>query len=262
MFRTTAPLACLLLMACPGPPEVPEVADQPDLEELAAELFAHHPDDDPALLVEDLGWLVSWLQDYEAETREGYQVGGLDDATIDALDAQDRSNEDMFGVVVGTISAHSVEDATYAMVAVDQEEIHADNYSDYQVDYLSDLSCFLDRSCLRLELTEDYTAHLLLGVESTNHTQNQYLWLETPSGLAMLHRAWLPWPPEISMSWLAIQEQLYLDVFLPWQGGHYRVQTTWLVHEQQSVPEDAVMNMVITGMQEHSENLEAWLDGQ
>lgn len=258
----TALLLPLLLTACPAPPEVPDARDQPDLDQLCRTLFAHHLDDDHGQLLEDLGWLESWLQEYEAETRAGYQVGALDESTVDALDDTDRTTEDMFGVVVGSISAHPVEDAAYAMVAVDQEEIHADNYSDYQVDYLSDLGCFLDRSCARLELTEDYTAHLLLGVEAVNHTQNQYLWLDTASGLVMLHRAWLPWPPEVSMDWLAIQEQLYLDVFLPWGDGHYRVQTTWLVHQQDSVPEDAVMNMVITGMQEHSENLEAWLDGR
>jgi len=260
MLRIAPMSALLILTACPSPPEVPEVEDQPDLDELCHDLFAHHPDQDHAQLVEDLAWLELWLDEFEADTREGYQVSALSEAAVDALDDVDRETEDMFGVVVGSISAHSVTDAAHAMVTVDQEEIHADNYSDYQVEYLSDLDCFVDRSCDRLELTEDYTAHLLLGVQADNHTQNQYLWLDTPNGLAMLHRAWLPEPPEVSMDWLAIQEQVYLDVFLPWDGGHYRIQTTWLVHEQDSVPEDAVMNMVITGMQDHSENLEAWLD--
>lgn len=256
------PLLALLLTACPAPPEVPDVEDQPDLDQLCRTLFSHHADEDHAELIEDVGWLESWLAELEAETRGGYQVGPLDESTVDALDNTDRSTEGMFGVVVGSISTHSVLDATYAMVAVDQEEIHDDNYSDYQVEYLSDVDCFLDRSCDRLELTEDYTASLLMGIEATNHTQNQYLWLETPSGTTMLHRAWLPTPPEVSMDWLAIEEQFYLDAFLPWDDGHYRIQTTWLVHEQDSVPEDTVMHMVITGMQEHSENLEAWLDGQ
>ena len=153
-------------------------------------------------------------------------------------------------------------DAAYAMVAVDQEEIHEQAYEDYEVSYSSDLDCFLDRSCDRLELTEDYTAHFIMGAESINHTRNQYLWLETDTGLAMLHRAWLPDPPEVNFSWLAVDEQFYLDVFLPWGDGHYRVQTTWMVYEQDNVPEDTVMHLVITGMQTHSENLEAWLDSQ
>ncbi len=255
-------LAALLLTACPPPPEVPDVEDQPDLEELCRTLFAAHPDSDTAGLVEDLAWLHAWLMDFEAETREGYQVGPLDDAAVDALDGTDRATEGMFGVVVGSVSAHTVEDASYAMVAVDQEEIHAEQYSDYEVSYLSDLDCFLDRSCDRLELTEDYTANFIMGVQSVNHTRNQYLWLDTDAGPAMLHRAWLPEPPETNFSWLAIDEQFYLDAFIPWEGGHYRVQTTWMVNEQDSVPEDTVMNLVITGMQDHSENLEAWLDSQ
>ena len=258
--RTIA--VCLLLTACPPPPQVPEVEDQPDLDQLCADLFAHHPHDDTTQLLEDMAWLDSWLDAYEAETREGYRVGGLDDAVIDALDGTDRQSEGMLGVVVGSVSTHPVADAAHAMVAVDQEEIHVDSYSDYEVDYISDPGCFLDRSCDRLELTEDYTAHFILGVESINHTWNQYLWLETDAGLAMLHRAWLPYPPEVNFSWLDIAEQFYLDAYLPWGDGHFRVQTTWLVHEQDGVPEDTVMNMVINGMQSHSENLEAWLDAQ
>ncbi len=261
-MRQLAPIAALLLTACPAPPEVPEVEDRPDLDQLCRELFAHHPDDDPTQLLEDLAWLEDWLAEFEAETREGYQVGPLDDHAVDALDSEDRSTDGMIGVVVGSESAHPVADATTAMVAVDQESIHPDAYSDYQVDYISDLDCFLDRSCDRLELTEDYTAHFILGVESVNHTRNQYLWLDSDAGLTMVHRAWLPSPPEVNFSWLAIEEQFYLDAFLPWGDGHYRVQTTWLVHEQDSVPEDTVMTMVINGMQTHSENLEAWLDAQ
>jgi hypothetical protein len=35
-----------------------------------------------------------------------------------------------------------------------------------------------------------------------------------------------------------------------------------MVNEQRNVPEDTVMNLVISGMQDHSANLEAWLDAQ
>jgi hypothetical protein len=249
-----------LLTGCPAPAEVPEVQDQPDLDEICADMFANHPDD--AALAEQVAWLYRWLERYEAETRDGYEVGPLDEATVDALDGEDRRTDGMIGVVVGFMSAHPVEEATTAMVAVDQEEIHPDFYSDYEVAYLTDLDCFLERTCPRLELTEDYVAHFILGVDSVNHTMNQYLWLEGEAGLAMVHRAWLPWPPEVDVSWLAVSEQFYLDAFLPWGDGHYRVQTTWIVYEQESVPDDTAMSLTIHGMQVHSENLEAWLDAQ
>ncbi len=211
-------------------------------------------------MLQSLAWLEAWLQEYEQDTREGYRVEPLSDDAVDALDGEDRAVARMIGVVTGNPSAHPVADATYAMVAVDQEQVHPGRYEDYQVDYLSDLGCFLDLSCDRLELTEDYTANLILGVRSTNHTHNEYLWLEPQAGLAMVHRAWLPDPPEVNLSWLAVLEQFYLDVFLPWPGGHFRVQATWMVYDQQGVPEDTVMTLVIAGMQAHSEELEAWLD--
>jgi hypothetical protein len=262
MLQRLVPIAALLLAACPPPPEVPEVDDQPDLDELCRSLYAHHPDQDHGQLREDLTWLEAWLTEFEAETLAGYQVEALSEAVVDALDETDRSTDGMFGVVVGSASAHPVAEATHAMVAVDQEEIHANAYSDYQVEYASDPDCFLERSCERLELLEEYTAHFILGVQSVNHTRNQYLWVETDAGPAMVHRAWLPTPPEVNVSWLEIEEQFYLDVFLPRTDGHFRVQTTWLVNAQESMGEDTVMNLVINGMQEHSENLEAWLDRQ
>ncbi len=262
MKHAVLPVVALLLAACKPPPEVPDIPEQPDLDELCRALFANHADSVPSTLAEDAAWLLAWLDLYEAETREGYQVDALDDEAVDALDGTDRATEGMLGVVVGSLSAHPVEDAAHAMVAVDQETIHDDAYEGYQVEYLSDLDCFVDGSCERLELTEDYTAHFIMGVESVNHTRNQYLWLETDAGLAMLHRAWLPTPPEVNFSWLAVEEQFYLDAFLPWGDGHYRVQTTWMVYDQGNVPEDTIMTLVITGMKTHSENLEAWLDSQ
>ena len=252
----------LLVLGCRPPPEVPDTEGQPDLDELVRDLFAHHADEDPSDLERDLGWLYDWLKTWEADTRDGYQVGPLDEPTVDSLDGQDRATAGMLGVMVGSTSAHSVEEATWAMVAVDQEEVHPERYEDYVVEYLTDLDCFLARTCARLESTEDYTAKFIMGVESINHTMNQYLWLEGEEGTAMLHRAWLPWPPEVNFSWLAVSEQFYLDAFLPWEEGHYRVQSTWMVYDQEEVPEDTVMYLVITGMQEHSEDMEAWMDAQ
>lgn len=262
MRCTPSVLAVALLCGCPAPPEVPDAEDQPDLDQLCRILYDHHPDDDPAVLAENVAWLYGWLDAYEADTRDGYQVGPLEESTVDALDGVDRSTEDMLGVTVGFESAHPVEEAAYAMVAVDQEEVHPDAYSDYEATYLSDPDCFLDRSCPRLELTEDYVAHFILGVDSVNHTMNQYLWLDGERGTAMLHRAWLPHPPEVDVAWLSVAEQFYLDVFLPWDAGHYRIQTTWMVFTQESVPDDTAMTLAITGMQVHSEDLEAWLDAR
>ncbi|MFH1468914.1 MAG: hypothetical protein ABIO70_31300 [Pseudomonadota bacterium] len=256
------PALALLLASCAPPPEVPDTEDQPDLSEICRDLYAHHPDEDPALLHEQLAWLYAWLEVWEADTRDGYRVDPLTDEVVDALDGEDRATAGMLGVVVGSSSAHGVADATWAMVAVNQEEVHPGTVEDYQRAYLTDLDCFLDRSCDRLALTEDYTANLPFFVTSTNHTMNQYLWLEGEQGTAMIHRAWLPTPPVVNVSWLAVAEQFYLDAFLPWGEGHYRVQTTWLVNTQEDFGEDAVMNMVISGMQQHSEDLEAWLDAQ
>ncbi len=250
-------LTCLPLALCCGckpPPDAPST-----LDDLCSYLFVRHAEEDPEAMLEGMANLDEWLQLHEEQTREGYSVSGLDEETANSLDDEQRSVAGIFGVAVGSVSEHRVDDATYAMVAVDQEEIHGNNYADYKRRYLSDADCFLDQDCARLEATEDYEATILV-VTSDNHTHNQYLWLETEQGLAMAHRAWLPYPPEVNVSWLVVEEQFYLDVFLPWGEGHYRLQATWMVNSQDSMDQDAVMNLVIAGMQQHSENLEDWLD--
>ncbi len=248
-------LGLVVAQACKPPPDAPT-----QLDDLCTYLFSHHSDEDSANMEAGVNNLITWLDKNLEMTLEGYSVSGLDSTTTGALDGQERSVLGIFGVAVGTESAFPLADAVYAMVAVDQEEIHGDYYSDYQRDYLSDPACFLAQSCPRLEATEEYEAHFTLGITSRNYTHNQYLWVDTYGGLAMAHRAWLVEPPEVDFYWLQVEQQYYLDVFVPAAGGHRRLQVTWMVNNQDAVPQDLVMNLVIDGMIDHSDNMEDWFN--
>jgi hypothetical protein len=246
---------CALLFACKAPEEAPA-----GLRDLAAYLYAHHPDEDPEALAAGLANLRAWLEAHPDKALEGYEVGALDEATVDALDEQDRTTEGMVGLSVTRVSAFPVEDSTYALAAVDQDEIYPDTFVAYEREYLSDLDCFLARTCLRLEAMEELTSSFIFDIQSQSTAHNQYVWVEVPEGWAMVHRNWQVEPPVVDISWLDVDEQAYLNVFVPGAGGVWRMQAQWTVYDEDNdVPMDVAMQAVIDFLIKCHDDLEAWL---
>ena len=90
---------------------------------------------------------------------------------------------------------------------------------------------------------------------------NQYLWVETDEvEPALIQRSWLPEEPVLSVDYLVVHEQFYVNAFIPRPGGSYRLQSTWMVIEQDVMPESGMLNMVVNGQQENAGNLESWLE--
>jgi len=256
-MKTPIPMivATLALTGCPRPPEAPET-----LDELCGFLFEHHADETPEYMAAGLENLDVWLADHIEETEEGYEVTGLTQGVTDTLDGQARPVEGIFGVTVATSSAHAADTKARALVQVDPDEFAPDNYVSYERDYVTDEGCFVDRDCLRLDTDEVFEGALALDITSINHAYNEYLWTETAAGWVMAQRAFLVEPPEINVAWLQVDQQFYLNLILPDGDGSVHLQTTWMVAEQDDLPENMVMNMTIAGMVENAENLDAWLD--
>jgi hypothetical protein len=246
-------IAALLCGAC-RPPQAPT-----ELDDLCVYLFAEHPHDQPAWMEVGLVSLQTWLQENPGETEEGYEVSGLTDEAVDALDGEDRRVDGILGVAVATESAFTVQELQEGVLVADATEVAPDNYLAFERAYLTDLDCFLDRSCDRLETTEDVESSLAFGVTSAMLTWNQYLWVETDSEPALVQRSWLPDPPDVNVEWLAVAEQYYVNVFVPREGGSWRLQTTWLVNDQDVISEAGLLNTVVRGMEDNAANLEAWL---
>ena len=248
-------VALLVLSAC-RPPEAPS-----DLDDLCAFLFARHPEEDPAWMEAGMEQLRVWLDAQLAEAADGYEVTGLDEETIDGLDGVDRSTEGMLGVAVATASAFTVPELQRAVLVVDQSEISPDNYLRFERTWLTDLDCFLERTCPRLQTEEDVESALGALVNSEMVTLNQYLWVETGEDeLALIQRSWLPEEPTLNVDWLTVHEQFYVNAFVPRPGGSYRLQSTWVVNEQDVMPESGMLNMVVNGQQDNATNLESWLE--
>jgi hypothetical protein len=257
MTRPLALLALSLLMAgCPRPPDAPET-----LDELCSYLFEHQPDETDEALAAGLSNLDLWLDDHWDETGDGFVVSGISAQTADGLDGTDRSVEGILGSAVATRADHALDAALAAMLTVDQDVVAPDSYGHYERDYLTDVDCFLDDSCSRLETEEWFEALLPLNVTSDNHAYNQYISVEFDGGAAVIQRAWLVEPPTVNLSWLEVDEQYYLNVAMDHGDGYQRLQTTWMVNSQDNLPEDTVLYMVAQGMITNAEYLDVYLEG-
>ncbi|MFH1468506.1 MAG: hypothetical protein ABIO70_29215 [Pseudomonadota bacterium] len=253
-MRALVPL--LLLTACRPPPEAPE-----DLYELGAYLYAHAWDEDQEALVVGLEQLTTWLEAHEEEAYEGYEVGALSEEAVDALDEKDRTTLDMVGLSLTRLSQHPIADSTWALVTVDQSEIYPDTFAEYDREYLSGPACFVDMSCDRMEAMEELHSTFPLNLETWSTAHNQYVWVELEGGWAMVHRNWQVEPPEVSSDLMKVDEQAYLNLFVPGSAGAWRLQAQWTVYsDDNNTPRDFAEGLVLGFLEDCHDLLEAWLD--
>lgn len=253
-------LACFALVGCKRPPDAPA-----ELDELVGYLYAHTPDDDPAPLQAGSVNLDVWLDAHIEETLEGYVVQNLSQEAVDALDDRERDLEGLAGAAVGHESEHSVEALAEAMILDDQTEVFPNNYSVYERDFLDDADCFAKGDCDWLEADVATTVSYAGLITVETKSRNQYRWIETEHGPAMIQRTWLQEPALVSLDMLEVDQQYYLCAFLPQEGGGSRsVLVTWVVARLtgDSVPEDAALNMVINSMAALAVDLDAYVEGK
>lgn len=242
----------ILLLACAAP-EAPA-----ELDELTVYLYENHADDEAmAVGVESL---ATWLE-ANSDLEPDYGVSPLSAESVDTLDEVDRSVEGLIGLAVVTPSVHTVEDAGFAMVGADLLDVYPDMFVEHSVDWVGDRACWLDGECARLEGQEDYQSQFAFGIESHARPYNEYLWLDTDVGKAMVQRNWMTEPPEVNSALLEVEEQYYLNLFVESSdGGWWRLQSTWMVYNNNGVDEDLALGATGNSMRDNSEALDAFLD--
>lgn len=256
VLYTVLALFALGSLGCKELPEAPET-----LGELCAYLYDHHPEEDPAAMEAGLEQLVTWLDEHPDEAQDKYSVDSLTEETVDSLDEKDRTAEGMAGLAVVRISNHPVEDSAHCLVALDQDEIYPDTYTAYERENIGDTDCFLSKECLRIESLEHLESSFALGVTSVSDAHDQYMWVETSRGWALVHRNWQIDPPEVNLSLLEVDEQTYLNVIVPGEEGLWRLQAQWTVYDKdnnidQGLAENTVANFLI----KCHEDMEAYMD--
>ena len=248
----------LALAACRHPPDAPA-----SLDELSGYLFANF--DDAAAMEAGLGNLRAWLEegDHLAETLDGYTVSNLSQDAVSGLDDQERVLEDLHGAAVGTEGATAVPDIVNVLVEVDPVELSPGMYESYEREFLSDPDCFVAGECEELAVFNTMVSTYLGGtVVIETETNGRYRWVDTEYGPAMVQRTWLEGPAEVSLDWLEVDEQFYLNVVMPRDDGSLRLQAMWVVARMgdSSVPEDVALQLVIDSMQGVYEDVDGWIE--
>jgi MYXO-CTERM domain-containing protein len=243
-----APLLLLpsLALGCRQVPPAPE-----ELDELCGYLFAHFDDEHPEALQEGLTNLDTWLLGHLEETLEGYSVTSLSEETIDALDDRARNPDDMIGAAVGTESVHTPYALGVPQVVDDQEELFPDSHDHYERTYLTDADCFVEQRCEDAAV-QNYIedTYPIIGSVIT-HNHGQYRWIETEKGTAWIQRTWFDVPAELEVDWISIQDQYYLNLLLPQEGGTLTLQSMWIEAYWDGLPvsENMAQNLLISQMQ-------------
>ena len=202
-------------------------------------------------------WLSQNLEDF---LDQEWQIAALSEETVDSVDGQDRTSEGMVALAVFTESSHTIDDAAFAMVGSEIDEVYPDAFSEYQRTWDSDPQCFLDRECDRASAYETYTASFPLGLYTTSELQNEYLWVEGTERRAFIQRNWLLGPPETNNALLEVDEMFHLNLFLETDNGFVRLQSAWMVVTQEAVDPNSAVYLVANDYRDNSETLDSWLD--
>ncbi len=252
-------LSALLLpsLAC-APPPAPK-----ELDELCGYIFAHGSDENPRELQAGLANLDAWLLANLEETLEGYTVTNLSEATVAAIDDRNHNVDEMLGAAVGTISeGYEPYAMAIAMTIEDQTEVEPDSHVGYERTYLTDEQCFADLECEILETTNRlYDNYFMLGdVDSENYAA--FRWVETEKGLAMVQISWLTRPSEVERESFELNDQYYLNIQLPKDGGTLALQSMWVDARlnDDSVSEELALSLVVSQLQKRYEYIEEFLD--
>ena len=263
---------CVLLAACSRPPEAPA-----DFAEIAAFLFERFDDEDTrdiALGIENLEvWLAANLHATEGDSlTDGYTVSSLDPAVI--LSVRPESEIAVDGEIAGSSVARefvfSGPEIAQALAIDEQEDIFK-AYNSHERTFLTDRACFVPMTCDWLDTTNVVDGSYAGGtLNIASESQAQFRWLpygdEAEGKTAFLRRTWLIAPPATTGALgglFDINEQLYMGITIPWQGGTIQVGTTWVSVKilVDDINEGFALSTMVNTMGNQADELAEYLDG-
>jgi hypothetical protein len=261
------PLIALGLLGCKRPPEAPA-----ELSELCSYVFEHMGDEDDEALAAGVENLAAWFSANGLEDpEEGFEVSQISVETAYALPdidlselSQEEFAEGLVGAAVVNQHGHSLDDLAFAIVEADQELVFPDDYKEFERTWLSDMDCFMDHSCELVEALNYSEASYagILNVKSENHAQ--WRWVETENRAALVHRAWLTGPADISPALATIPAEFFTTVTMELDDGTMvRMQTVWFVALLATVEANAfLLSNFVKSLSKSGEQIETWLDEQ
>ena len=260
------PVLLFSTLGCKAPPEAPG-----DLADLAGYMFEHFADEDPEAAAVGLQNLEDWLSDHiddEDGVQDGYSVTNFDKALLESVRPNEASEADEIrGSSVATLSGFGVADHGRALSVEEQEVVFPDSYESHERVFESEKDCFVPQDCDFLDTTNIVEAKYAGVLNVNTNSRAQYRWVnygEDGEKQALLHRTWLQEPADLSgaaASLFDLQEQLFLGVSLPWEGGAVRLSTTWVGVKLLSdgINEGYALTVMVNSMQKDAKTLEEFL---
>jgi hypothetical protein len=258
-------LVSVLAVGCAPPPDAPT-----ELEELSTFLFEEFESEADVLgagLVNLDAFFAGWDEEgaLAADTGRAGREWSLPNLELSSMEGLDRAEDinpvSQLPVALAMRSVHPGQDHTNLIGLADQTPVEADTSESYIRTYETDLDCFLDGSCDRLECT-DAIHRLSPGVLDLNYEQNKH-YRHIPYGedgaVGVVSRSWVPRryendedPPDYIDQWFG------LNIYLPQGDTTIRYSALWGASSL-NLDDDFLVNQVAAGIDEAFQNTETYL---
>ena len=246
-----------LLLACKAPIEAPN-----DFNELLSYTFQHSMDEDDEELLAGIDNLLAFSEKNLEALREGYAVSNLSQDALDTTGETFPETDDLYGVTLQYFVPHRVESIAYANTVADGMDVYPANYLAYERENLTDLDCFIARTCDTFRYRSTINSSLALGAEMISSYINELRWIDLPSGTAFIQRAWMDGEAESNVDWADMTANFYVGLTYSATQGSETIAASWaaVTLGDVSLPEDLLKSQAIDGLASNGEDLSKYLD--
>ena len=247
----------LLYLACKAPIEAPS-----DFNDLLSYTYIHAMDEEDAQLQAGIDNLLIFSDANITELREGYAVSNLSQEALDSTGETFPVTENLYGVTLQYFVPYSVESIAYANTVADGMDVYPANYISYDREHLTDLDCFVERTCTTFRYRSIIYSSLPLGAEMLSSYINELRWIDRELGPAFIQRTWMDGEAESSVDWADMTANFYVAVTYSVPEGSETIAASWAAIQlgDVSLPEDILKNQAIDGLASNGEDVTAYLD--
>lgn len=247
----------LLLFACSAPVEAPS-----DFNDLLSYLFVHTMDGDDEALLAGVDNLLAFSKRNIETLREGYAVSNLSQDALDSTGETFPTSDNLYGVTLQYLVEYPVTSIAYCNTVVDGMEVYPANYISYERESLSDVDCFVNRTCETFRYRSTINSSLALGAEMLSSYINELRWVELTSGPAFVQRAWMDGEAKSNVDWADMTANFYIGLTYSSPEGAETIAASWAAVQlgEVSLPEDILKNQAIDGLASNGEDLTAYLN--
>ena len=246
----------LTLFSCSAPIEAPK-----DFNELLSYLYIHTMDESVDELIAGAENLIEFSNNNNELLREGYAISNLSPEALDSTGETFPESEDTVGVTLQYSINYPVESIAYSNTVISGMEVYPANYISYERESLTDLDCFLDRTCDSFIYRSTILSSLPLGAEMLSSYINELRWIDLESGPAFMQRSWMEGEAESNVDWADMTANFYAGLNFSSENGSEVIAASWAAAQLGEIPlpEDMMKNQAIDGLRQNGVDLNKWL---